>query len=70
MAKTITIEFTDAQWEVIRDNYPANMKATDDEIVTLERVSEILLAEIKGSVLADMRNRELDLTPFRTVFDE
>jgi hypothetical protein len=70
MAKTVTIEFTDAQWEVVKDNYPIWLRDTDEEVLTVENLSSHIVRELKHILLSDMKLREVDLTSFKSVFDE
>ena len=69
MAVIVTIEFTDEQWEIVRDNYPTFMKDTDDEVLTPERVGEIVLKDIKNYLLNDMRLRDADVASFKGAFE-
>ncbi len=48
MAVTINIEFTDEQWKIVQDNLPLFKKKTDDEVVTPERMAEIIFED--GSI--------------------
>jgi len=69
MAKTVTIEFTDEQWEIVRDNYPIFLKDTDDEVLTVENLSSHIVRDLIVSIFSDMRLRDVDLEPFKSAFD-
>jgi len=69
MAKTVTIEFTDAQWEVVKDNYPGFMLDSEDEVLTPELLASHLLRDIKMYVDNDIRLRQADISVL-SVFDE
>jgi len=68
MAKTVTIEFTDAQWEVVKDNYPVFMYP-EGETLTPELLSSQLLKDIKMYLDNDIRLRQADISVL-SVFDE
>ena len=57
MAKTITIEFTDAQWELVKEHYPKQYYVDPDNDLTThaewteELVSKWLKSEIQAEVV-------------------
>ena len=69
MAVIVTIEFTDEQWEVVKDNYPKFMLDSDEEILTSELLSSHLLRDIKLYLNNDINLRKAD-TSVLSVFDE
>jgi len=69
MAETVTIEFTDEQWEIVRDNYPIFLRDNDDEVLTLENLSSHIVRDLIVSIFSDMRLRDVDLEPFKSAFD-
>ncbi len=69
MAVTINIEFTDEQWKIVQDNLPLFKKKTDDEVVTPERMAEIIFEDVKIYVLGDLRGREIELAPYKSAFN-
>jgi len=68
MAVTISIELTDAQWEVVKEYYPGFMKDEHGEILTPESLSFYLLRGIKNYVANDIGIRRADESLLR-VFD-
>jgi len=69
MTVQVTIEFTEEQWEIVRDNYPKFMLNSDDEVLTPELLSSHLLRDIKMYVDNDMRLRQADISVL-SAFDE
>ena len=69
MAKTITIDFTDEQWEIVRDNYPRFMLGSEDEVLTPELLASHLLRDIKMYLDNDIRLRQADISVL-SAFDE
>ena len=68
MAVTISIELTDAQWEVIKEYYPGFMKDAEGEVLTPENLSFYLLRGIKNYVANDIGLRRADES-LLSVFD-
>ena len=69
MSKTVTIEFTDEQWEIVRDNYPIFLRDNDDEVLTVENLSSHIVRDLIVSIFSDMRLRDVDLEPCKSAFD-
>jgi len=69
MTVQVIIEFTDEQWEIVRDNYPLFLRDTDDEVLTLENLSSHIVRELRHILFSEMRLRDVDLTPFKSAFD-
>jgi len=60
MTVTVTIEFTDEQWEVVKEFYPGFMRATEHEILTPELLSSHIVRDIKTFLANDMGLRRAD----------
>lgn len=61
MAKTISLEFTDKQWELIQANYPIHDATGDLVDFTEEGFNSTLISEVRTRVTAfiqDKVNRE------------
>lgn len=59
MAKTVTIEFTDAQWELILANYPkrADDKGTFPEAITVDILAAYLLEDVKNTTTMEVQQK-------------
>ena len=73
MAVTVTIEFTDAQWELIKEHYPTQYFVNpDDNLTDKLEWTELLLAKwLKQGVQVDVnshiRLKEIESNPFGEV---
>ena len=59
MAKTVTIEFTDAQWELILANYPtrADDKGTFPGAITVDILAAYLLEDVKNTTTMEVQQK-------------
>ena len=59
MAKTVTIEFTDAQWELILANYPtrADGKGKHPDALTEDILATYLLEDVKNMTTMEVQQK-------------
>ena len=66
MAKTITIEFTDAQWELIKEHYPTQYYDDPEDLSTLSVWTEVLLANWFKEVVHREVNSQIQIKASHT----
>ena len=59
MVVQVTLEFTDAQWALIEDNYPKypNADGALSETITAEDMSRFLMLDIRIKTTAEIQNK-------------
>jgi len=70
MAVTISIEFTDGQWELIKQYYPNDLWKTaqedpiptDDTVTTVEELAAVLKVQVQARVLKEKKRSEAQNT--------
>ena len=72
MAKTITIEFTDAQWELVKEHYPPQYWVDPQHMVEFKEWTAELLAtwlkqEVQAQVNTQIAFQATQVNPFGDV---